>query len=302
MNITLSEATSPEDWHQSSPPAFLAANWKMIICKSTCPSCTHTNTNKHVALQIFHHQNHFVLKLSLVRFPMSQHPYWSLNDHCLKGNLQSPVFVNRVFFFQAFQMTALIDRAVFATLAYPSFLQGSWNTETKNTACKSDKHRLSNKGVWKSSQGKKPVSKLFPRSASHNNGDNLQPFAIIILKASSFGIDPADLKFSMEESWLIILLHSSSLQLGLYLSCAWPGVHLLPACTSTPGNDPSLSGPWGGAKPTYRHGIQHGTYMCAILSAPNPKILDIGDEENEGSPVTKTVIAWRDRKGGMEVS
>lgn len=218
MNITLSEATSPEDWHQSSPPAFLAANWKMIICKSTCPSCTHTNTNKHVALQIFHHQNHFVLKLSLVRFPMSQHPYWSLNDHCLKGNLQSPVFVNRVFFFQAFQMTALIDRAVFATLAYPSFLQGSWNTETKNTACKSDKHRLSNKGVWKSSQGKKPVSKLFPRSASHNNGDNLQPFAIIILKASSSGIDPVDLKFSMEESWLIILLHSSSLQLGLYLS------------------------------------------------------------------------------------
>lgn len=48
--------------------------------------------------------------------------------------------------------------------------------------------------------------------------------------------------------------------------------------------------------------------MCAILNAPNPKILDIGDEENEGSPVTKTIIAWRDRKreyggviaGGMQ--
>lgn len=181
-------------------------------------------------------------------------------------------------------------------LRIPASYRVAETQKQKNTACKSDKHRLSNKGVWKSSQGKKPVSKLFPRSASHKNGDNLQPFAIIILKASSSGIDPADLKFSMEESWLIILLHSSSLQLGLYLSCAWPGVHLLPACTSTPGNDPSLFGTWGGAKPTYRHGIPHGTYMCAILDAPNPKILDIGDEENEGSPVTKTVIAWRDRK------
>jgi len=129
-------------------PVLLTANWKMIICKSTCPSCVHTNTNKHITLQIFHHQHHFVLKLSLMSFSMLQHPHRWDNDHCWKRNLQPSAFVNSVFS-QAFQMIALTDRYVLAILVY-QLLTGLETQKKKNNKLepqKTGKCRLGNMSV-----------------------------------------------------------------------------------------------------------------------------------------------------------
>lgn len=136
LNIALSEITSLESWRQNSLPVVPNANWKMIICRSTCSWCMHTNTNKCVSLQRFQHQNHLGLKLSLVRFPIPS----TYTDHLMT-------------IFCLMSLWTVISSGLtddctdwqvcsFAIPVYLSFLQGSWNR----------KKQKSNKEVWKNSQ------------------------------------------------------------------------------------------------------------------------------------------------------
>lgn len=61
-------AQSPGIKTAFQPFLLLTGKWSFAKTRS---SCMHTNRNKCVSLQIFHHQNHCVLKLSLLRFPAS---------------------------------------------------------------------------------------------------------------------------------------------------------------------------------------------------------------------------------------